>query len=200
MNNISATYATHFEKKISEHGESFKAIGFSSQSQRQRFEILSDIGNLRGKAILDIGCGFGDLYAYLTEDFRIRSYTGIDISLEMINIARKRYPGIPFFHDDILKFESKIRPDYSLASGIFFLHEPNWKERFIAICERLLDLSEIGVAVNLLSVFSPNYGINKESYYAEPWSVLNLVMDKLCAKIVLRHDYRINDFTIYMYK
>jgi len=200
MNNISATYARHFEKQISEYGESFKTIGFSSQSQRQRFEILSYIGDLRDKAILDVGCGFGGLYAYLIEHFKIHSYVGVDVSSDMINIARKRHPDVLFFHDDILKFEPDVRPDYSLASGIFFLPNPNWEERFIAICGRLFELSKLGVGVNLLSIFSPNYGMNKENHYAKPWGVLNLIMDKLCRKTVLRHDYRENDFTIYMYK
>ena len=200
MNNISMNYTRHFERQFSKYGESFKTIGFSSQSQRQRFKILSGIGNLRGKNILDAGCGFGDFYVYLMEEFQIHDYVGIDISSDMVKIARERYPDVSFYHGDILDFEPEMPIDYSLASGVFFLPDPNWEERFVAISRRLFELSKIGVGINLLSIFSSNYGVNKENHYAKPWAILKVVMEKLCKKAVLRHDYRTNDFTIYMYK
>lgn len=198
--NISENYKKHSEKQLSKYGESFKAIDLSPQSQQQRFEILSDIGDLRNKNILDVGCGFGDFYSYLMENFQIHDYIGIDISSSMIKIARKKNPNVLFYHNDILNFEPKISIDYSLMSCVFFLCDSNWENRFIAICRKLLEFSKIGIGINLLSIFSPNYGAIKENHYAKPWEILKVVMDNLCRKTVLRHDYRINDFTIYMYK
>ena len=200
LSKMSEDYVRHFEEQFSEHGESFKTIGFSTQSQRKRFEILSGIGDLGGKDILDVGCGFGDFYIYLIRNFPICNYIGIDINLDMINIAKERNPNISFYHNDILDFGFETLIDYSLASGIFFLPNSNWEKRFIAICRKLLKLSKIGVGINLLSIFSPNCDKNKENYYVEPWKVLKLVMEILCKKAILRHDYRVNDFTIYMYK
>lgn len=198
--NMSGNYRKHSERQLCEYGESFKAIGLSPQSQRQRFEILSDIGDLKDKNVLDVGCGFGDFYAYLMANFQIHDYVGIDISASMVKIAREKNPGISFYHGDILDFESEISIDYSLMSCVFFLHDSNWENRFIAICRKLFEFSKIGIGINLLSIFSPNYGVIKENHYAKPWEILKLVMDKLCRKAVLRHDYRINDFTVYMYK
>ena len=100
--NISENYKKHSERQLSKYGESFKAIGLSPRSQQQRFEILSDIGDLRNKNILDVGCGFGDFYIYLMENFQIHDYIVIDISPGMIEIARKKNPNILFYHNDIL--------------------------------------------------------------------------------------------------
>ena len=47
-----------------------------------------------GDTILDIGCGTGIFYEILKEEGLDCKYTGIDLSLDMINIGKKRYSGI----------------------------------------------------------------------------------------------------------
>jgi hypothetical protein len=44
----------------------FYRVGWKSQqTQEARFNALLAIGNLKGKSILDLGCGLGCLYGYL---------------------------------------------------------------------------------------------------------------------------------------
>lgn len=51
-------------------------------------------GDVRGRAVLDAGCGTG----YLTRQLHDRgaAATGVDFSERMIAIARERYPGVDF--------------------------------------------------------------------------------------------------------
>ena len=50
-----------------------------------------------GDRLLDVGCGSGLFYEHLKADFHARlKYTGVDTSHEMIEIARKRNPGVDF--------------------------------------------------------------------------------------------------------
>ena len=64
---------------------------------------LYDYVSLKSK-ILDAGCGVGVSTKFLS---RIDpNITGIDKSLESINIAKKAFPDIDFFHSDITKFSS----------------------------------------------------------------------------------------------
>ena len=45
---------------------SYKSLDWGSKkNQLLRFKILAEIGNLRGKKILDVGCGFGDFLFWL---------------------------------------------------------------------------------------------------------------------------------------
>lgn len=199
MNEISLKYKDYFEKSYAEHGESIEAVGWNAKSQRQRFEVLCQIGDLEGKNILDVGCGFGDLYKFLgKENISINRYLGIDINERFTRIARKRYPDTLFYCGDILDFQPPESIDYSLASGIFFLSDPQWEEHFIAVCKKLLHISNVGIGFNLLSIYSEKD--NSGQYFASPWKILKLAMEKISLKIVLRHDYRSNDFTIFIYK
>ena len=54
------------------------------------------MGDLRGRRVLDVGCGTGALAAALTESFACKVW-GVDASAEMLEVARRRAPrGVGF--------------------------------------------------------------------------------------------------------
>ena len=54
-------------------GYSVKSLGWgSTESQEKRFKALSEVGIDNGDRVLDVGCGFGDLYFYLKKMDAIR--------------------------------------------------------------------------------------------------------------------------------
>ena len=57
----------------------------------QRFGALVEAGDLRGRRVLDVGCGTGRLAAALSEEARARVW-GIDESSEMVAVAREAVP------------------------------------------------------------------------------------------------------------
>jgi len=67
---------------------------------------------------LDVDCGFGDLFAYLKRQNTPVNYTGIDLSPELINKAKKLHPDGNFFCGDIFDFSPAENSfDYVLLSG-----------------------------------------------------------------------------------
>ena len=58
--------------------------------------------NLPRKSLLDVGCGTGNHLVHLKEKFEV--IIGIDINEEMLQIARKKLPGIDFLKGDMRKF------------------------------------------------------------------------------------------------
>lgn len=66
--------------------------------------ILSLLDN-KPKDILDMGCGTGGHIKYLNK-YKINCL-GVDISKEMLKIAKKQNPLSQFIYSDILKFKSK---------------------------------------------------------------------------------------------
>jgi len=60
-------YKSYFSKRYEEFGDSVKTLWGGEESQKQRFDVLLSIGDLNGKSVLDVGCGFGDLYGYLRQ-------------------------------------------------------------------------------------------------------------------------------------
>jgi 2-polyprenyl-3-methyl-5-hydroxy-6-metoxy-1,4-benzoquinol methylase len=67
-----------YERFQAQHGDSYKSLNWESQEgQELRFRILSEIGDLSHKKILDVGCGLGHFADWLQKcdiDFK---YTGV---------------------------------------------------------------------------------------------------------------------------
>lgn len=191
----------HFNKKIEEHKKGAKALSWQSKdSQQVRFQVLSEIGDLKGKTILDVGCGFGDFHGFLVnkKKIKVKKYLGIDLNPLMILRAKREYPSSRFEERDILKNRIQGRFDYVVASGLFFLKTPHWEELTYEILSKMFKISKMGVGANFLSLFSQGKK-DENSYYADPSKILKFICTYLTSKVILRQDYRPNDFTVFFY-
>ena len=72
------------------------SIGDLYDSERYMLSKVSD----RVQSVLDVGCATGGFYNVFMKLNPVISYTGIDISEEMILKAQNLHPGIPFFLSD----------------------------------------------------------------------------------------------------
>ena len=78
---------------------------------------------IRGRTVLDIGCGGGTLSAHLL-DLGADTVVGLDFSQAMIGLARDRFretPRLRFLCEDIL--DSNLHQRFDLITGIAILHE-----------------------------------------------------------------------------
>ena len=77
--------------------------------------LLDMIGDVRGKSVLDIGCGTGRLLSRLRD--LGADTVGIDVSGEMVRVARGR--GLRVFQRDILEFEWEKPFDLIISVTVF---------------------------------------------------------------------------------
>jgi len=68
----------------------------------------------KDKSVLEIGCGTGDLVAKLKPKIGV----GIDISEEMIKIAKQKYPQYEFIVDDVENLNINQKFDYVIMSDL----------------------------------------------------------------------------------
>ena len=71
--------------------EGYKKIREKTVNANNLFEIpalLSMIPDLKGKSVLDLGCGFGE-HCKLFVDYGAEKVIGIDISSKMLEVARR---------------------------------------------------------------------------------------------------------------
>jgi SAM-dependent methyltransferase len=186
---------------VGKHGNDVRALGWGSrESQAKRFEVLAEIGKLRGASVMDVGCGLGDFYAWMKKKrLRVR-YTGVDITPGMVDRARKRFPGAQFQVQDLLDgSRPAMLHDYVLSSGIFTHCGTSAFDFLAAMVGRMFDLSKHAVAFNSLSAWAKKEEQEPGEYYADPIKVVDFCR-QLTPWVVLRHDYHPRDFTIYMYK
>jgi SAM-dependent methyltransferase len=193
-----------YEDHVRRFGYSFRALGFGRRSsQEKRFAAAAALGSVHGKRLLDVGCGFGDLLAWLNARGIEPRYTGLDICRPMIERCRRRfgnncggtYPR--FMVGDALTFVTDEPYDYIIASGIFGYKADDTRRRVQPTLERLFDLTRIGLAVNFLSRRAPTRSPGR--LYLHPADVLQFAL-KLTPAVRLDHTYMPNDFTVCLYR
>src|SRR6266849_3227319 len=108
-----------YRGRFQKYGDAPESVGMSSEGQRFRFQKLMEIGDLRKRRILDLGCGIGDFYPLLVEKFGELDYTGIDLVREMVDFAAKKYPRARFLCRDLFADDLAETLDYVFISTVF---------------------------------------------------------------------------------
>lgn len=191
-----------YEAEVQQHGLTYRGLGFNRrESQQRRFSVLAEIGDLRGRRVLDVGAGLGDFLAYLWERGIVCDYTGLDLCEHLVEGARARFSGTTdgphrFVVADLLAYDDEPY-DYVVSSGLFGLKTTCTAMRVVPSLARLFSLCSRAVAVNFLSARAPVHA--QRSEYLQPSAVLEAAL-RLTPAVHLRHDYLPNDFTLYLYR
>jgi SAM-dependent methyltransferase len=193
--------ARWYRDHVRRFGYGFKALGYGRRaSQEKRFHAALALGSLHRRTLLDMGCGFGDLLAFLNARGVHPRYTGVDICPPMIERCKRRFgeSNARFFIGDALDWESDDEPfDYVVASGIFGYNAKDTRERVRPTLEHLFSLARIGMAVNFLSCRAPTRSPGR--LYLQPSDVLQFAFE-LTPAVKLDHTYLPNDFTVCLYR
>jgi SAM-dependent methyltransferase len=166
----------------------------SRASQEMRFAVLEEVGDLAGASLLDVGCGLGDFYDWQRRAGLGVSYQGVDLTPEMIRVAKERFPGVDFRVGNVLEEEIGTF-DYVIASGTFYLRQNEPFEFMQYLIARLFASSRKGLAFNSLSAWCD--GRDAGEFYADPAQTLDFCRT-LTPWVALRHDYYPRDFTVYL--
>ncbi len=187
MDNLSDLYKRKFGES-----DDIKSLGWGSvDSQEIRFLMLMDIRGFKsGDSVLDVGCGYGDLSKYAT------NYTGIDIREHAIKTGVSKYPGKRFMRGNLIDVIQCY--DWVFASGIFCFKSGNWHNETNKTLSDMFIRANKGVAVNFLSNLS-NGNRDDDMMYASMSDIVKAI-EGITTKFSIRHDYRPNDCTVYLYK
>jgi SAM-dependent methyltransferase len=193
----------YYTSALGRHGATPRGVDWNSEeSQRLRFDQLAKIWEGQGEeeriSVLDYGCGYGALVPYLRERGPDFSYTGFDISAEMVAAARQLHdgPDTRFVSD-----ESQLQTsDFAVASGIFNvkLDTPGeaWQEYVLATLGRLARLARLGFAFNVLSSYSDPERRRSDLFYADPTFLFDHCKTRFSKAVALLHDYPLYEFTM----
>jgi len=189
-----------YQKRLKEHGEGIKALSSGTEQRRDvRFDVLTGVGITQGCSVLDLGCGFADYYAYLNEHGYEVAYTGVDIVPEFIDQARIKYANLDLQVRDLLI--DPVAPqsfDFVVCSQTFNLRfgDESNMPLIKAMIELMFATARKGVAID----FVTNYVDFQESYlrYYSPEEMFTFAKT-LTKRVVLRHDYPLYEFCLYLY-
>jgi ubiquinone/menaquinone biosynthesis C-methylase UbiE len=179
------------------YGRDLKTVGWGKRDdQNLRFEILLRNLDVRGKTILDVGCGLGDLVPYLASRFGDNfKYIGIDVARRLVEDARRQFEvpdRIEFVHGDIFSIELPS-VDISLLSGALSLRVEGIEEYAERTLSEMCRISRYATTLNFLSKYC-DYELEKNQHF-EPEEVFRWAR-KRCRRVNLIHDYPLFEFTI----
>lgn len=159
-------------KQVWQSGHYDLKLGFVSEYGKDVVRLLQPA---EGERILDLGCGTGDLTNEIAgAGSRV---TGMDLSKEMIEEARGKYPDIEFLagNAEAFRFDEKFDAVFSNAA-LHWMKQPErvleavWDSlrsggRFVA---EFGGKGNVGVVVSsIFEVLSEDYGIDAEPLH--PW-------------------------------
>jgi SAM-dependent methyltransferase len=189
-----------YESHVRRYGYGYRGLGFGRRSsQERRFAAAAQLGSFHGVRLLDVGCGFGDLLAWLNARGIRPSYTGVDICRPMIERCRRRFGEgeARFVVADVQEYQPEQPCDYVVASGVFGYKARGLRARVQPMLEKLFSMAEVGLAVNFLSACAPRRSTGR--LYLHPSDVLQFALS-LTPAVRMDHTYMPNDFTLCMYR
>jgi SAM-dependent methyltransferase len=181
------------------HGDSPEAVQSSLEGQQFRHNRLLQIADLRGRRILDLGCGLGHLYPALVQRFGKVDYTGIDIVDETIDYAAKKYSEARFICRDVLTqgLDDLAPYEYVLISAIFNNAIPNATLFLKEMISTVFKHCSLGLGFNFISTLV-NY-TDPELAYHDPLEVLGFCLKELSPRVSMHHHYERCDVAVFVY-
>ena len=89
-----------FAKTAQYYDKIYAFKDYQAEVQRLGAIIRADLRS-GGNLLLDVACGTGGHIEYLKAHFEVE---GLDIAEDLLEIARRQHPGIPFHHADMIDF------------------------------------------------------------------------------------------------
>lgn len=188
----------NYRKLFLEHGDGPAVGQWSEEGQRFRFEKLTQIGDLAGKTVLDVGCGIGDLYPFLCNRYGWVRYIGIDIVPELIDSAARKYPAATFRCVDLVGEDFRGEFDYILMSGVFNNERQNATEFLYRMISAAFELCKQGMGFNFTSRFASRY--DEDMAYHDPMEILRFCLDHVSTKVTMSHHYERCDMAVFVYR
>ncbi|HSF20303.1 MAG TPA: class I SAM-dependent methyltransferase [Vicinamibacteria bacterium] len=198
----------HIEELLRCHGAQPQGAGWNGlEAQQVRYEQLAKLFDSSPQpfSVNDLGCGYGALLDYLSNEGYDFDYVGYDISPAMIECAKELKRGGPANVRAKFILGSELLPaDYTVACGVFTmkydLDNQSWLGYVLNVLDSIDRASRLGFAFNMLTKYSDPPLMREELYYADPCLLFDHCKRSYSRNVALLHDYSLYDFTIIVRK
>jgi len=188
-----------YQERISEHGATFASLN-SGSAAKQGIRHGVHASALRGShpSILEVGCGLGDFYKYLTEHQTNCSYTGYDIVPEYVAECQRSCPNAKFELRNI--FAAGIDGPYDTIVMSQVLNNRYQQSDNMEVMRRAMELAfqhtRVSVSIDMLSTYVDFR--NPDLFYYSPEEIFRTAKT-VAPRVTLRHDYRAYEFCIQLF-
>jgi SAM-dependent methyltransferase len=200
----------HYEKCFDKYGDSHLGMDWpKADDADKRYQVMLDIGKFsrtgaKDFSMLDFGCGTAHLYEYILKNKLTGiEYSGLDLSEKFVNVCRQKFPGIKFYCADLLESPDTIAAvDYLVMNGVFTEKRQLSFDEMFEYFQKLITATfakvNVGIAFN---VMSKAVDWEREDLFHMPADMLiQFLTQKLSRNFIIRNDYGLYEYTVYLYK
>ena len=198
----------HYEACLERHGDTHLGVDWpNAEDAETRYRVMLDV--IRRPAsdpvrLLDFGCGTSHFYEYLQrEGIRDIEYSGLDISERFVDLSRVKFPDVEYYCADILDDDVELpRFDYVVMNGVFTeridLTFDEMLAYFKRVVRRVFARVDDGLAFN---VMSKQVDWERDDLFHLPLDLLSEFLTReISRNFVVRHDYGLYEYTVYVYR
>lgn len=197
------------EVDLEKYGDTYLGVGWTKKEEYadMRYQVMLEAikpDTADKIKLLDFGCGASHLYEYiLKHKINNIEYSGLDLSRKFLDLSGSKFPFINYYYLDILDDQVKLPVfDYIVLNGVFnYKGDLSFDEMlayFQALVNRVSDKARIGIAFN---VMSKQVDWEREDLFHLPFDILASFLTKSISRnFVIRHDYGLYEYTVYVYK
>jgi len=187
-----------------------RAVNWSTnKTQKIRFNKIYEAGYFNNKKIHDVGCGLAHFYKFLKNKKIKFRYIGSDISEEMIRHAKSQSNSVDINLQrfNLLKINNKkllkkLSADFVIANGLFTVKvnfsNKYWWSYIKKMLKKMFYITKECLVFNLMK----NNVDYKDGhlYYQSIDPLLKFIEKNLSKKIIIKQDYPLYEFMVYIYK
>jgi SAM-dependent methyltransferase len=202
--------AEHYDKCFKKHGDNHLGVDWPKLSDTlTRYEIMYglvreiDSPQVTDTSILDFGCGLGHFYKWLKANHNLYpKYSGLDINESFYNHCSNEFPDNQFYLKDILVDSDLPNFDYVICNGVFTeKRELSHDEMFQfmkGVLTKLWDKTNKGISFNVMSKL---VDWERDDLFHVSMDELGIFLkENLSRNFIIRNDYKLYEYTIYVYK
>lgn len=197
----------HYEDCLIQHGDNHLGVDWPNQLDAfKRYQVMLDVikDNYLTNSVLDFGCGTAHLLEYIIKNnIKNITYSGLDISTLFIKKAIEKFPNTNFYCLDVLDKSAELPLfDYIILNGVFtekrdLKHDEMW-EYFCEMITIIFEKCNKGIAFN---VMSKNVDWEREDLFHVSLDILsNFLCKNLSRNFIVRNDYGLYEYTVYLLK
>lgn len=196
----------HYEACLARHGDTPQGVDWpDAEGAATRYRIMEEVVRERGPVdLLDFGCGAGHFLDYLrqSENHAVQ-YRGLDLSARFIDLCRRKYPDVTFDCMNVMAEGQEVpEADYIILNGIFTercgIPYEMMFDAMTRLIARLFPRARKGMAFNLMS---KHVDWERDDLFHVPYDrISHFVVSQLSRHHVIRADYGLFEYTVYVYK
>jgi SAM-dependent methyltransferase len=198
----------YYDACLRQHGDTHLGADWSSaRDTATRYRVMLDV--IRSPptttvSLLDFGCGASRLLDFILSEGRSGiAYSGLDLAPEGLALSRRKYGGVPYYGLDVLAPGAELPAfDYVVMNGVFTeRRELEVEEMFaymLSVLETMFARTRVGLAFNVMSA---HLGWALPHLFHVPFDRLAVALaGRLTRHVVVRADYGLPDYTVYLYR